>query len=93
MTRPALDVRWRCPLFIEDLGGADGLHVDVMHSQRERGGCGHWAPCPHKVHVDRAHQACALPNKAELPTDIGFVEITRTIETYSYYSFAMHCIH
>lgn len=51
------------------------LHVGVVgiRVQREKSGCDYRMLCPpRKVHVDRAH---ALPKKAELSTDIGFVEI------------------
>lgn len=68
VTRPALDVRWKRPLYEECCGGADGLHVGVLISQRERGGCGHWVLCPHKVHVDRAHHALPKKRPSDQPT-------------------------
>lgn len=51
VTRLALGARWRRPLCLEGCGGVGGLHVDVVVDQRERGGCGHWVTCPHKVHL------------------------------------------
>ena len=87
VTRPALDGRWRRPLFMGYCGGADGLHVDVVNSQRERGGCGHWVLCPHKVHVHRAHHAGRAINRHRIRQD----NQEQLIHTF-FYGSAMYCM-
>ena len=36
VTRPALDAKWRCPLFMEDCGGADGITCRCCYSGQGR---------------------------------------------------------